>query len=251
VETRSKKSKKKKEFFKSHGLQLEPSPLETLTPALNLILNRSYDIPHSEWKGLGRLLQDLLMDMILTPRGQREYSFLFQQFTRPAGWPRIQSPKNHRGSWSLSEHGRSIVLTPLVLRCNATPAWFKPSYLVQARHSLGFLQSFTKQDLSTEDLIIYAYSVFASTASAISSVKNYPACPIESFHKMVLYGRRIFQGLVRAASHNFETDSVQNNEWNKKLSVPNIHSALHFSEFAAEYGPPMNCNVLPGELKHK
>lgn len=94
--------KKRKEFFKSHCLQLEPSPLETLTPALDIISSRSYDIPHSEWKGLGRLLQDLLIEMILAPQGQREYSFLFQQFARPAGWRRIQSPKNHRGSWSLS-----------------------------------------------------------------------------------------------------------------------------------------------------
>jgi hypothetical protein len=67
---------------------------------------------------------------------------------------------------------------------------------------------------------------------------------------MVLYGR-VFQGLVRAASYDFSTNFVQSNEWNNKLSVPNVHSALHCSEFAAEYGPLMNCNVLPGELKHK
>jgi hypothetical protein len=68
---------------------------------------------------------------------------------------------------------------------------------------------------------------------------------------MILHGRRVFQGLVRAATHDFSTNSVQNNEWNNKLRVPNVHAALHFSEFVAEYGPLMNCNVLAGELKHK
>ena len=84
---------------------------------------------------------------VLTPQGQREYSFLFQQFSRPVGWPRNQSPKNHRGSWSLSELGRSIVLTPLVLRSNAIPSWFKSGYLAQARHSLRFLRSSAKRNL--------------------------------------------------------------------------------------------------------
>lgn len=40
-------SRKRKEFFRFNGLQLESSPLETLTSALNMALSRSYDIPHS------------------------------------------------------------------------------------------------------------------------------------------------------------------------------------------------------------
>jgi hypothetical protein len=72
------------EFWRSHGLQPEPSYLQFLTPALDLVLSRAFDIPHSEWKGLGRVMQDLLFEVILTPTGQREYASAFRQFITPA-----------------------------------------------------------------------------------------------------------------------------------------------------------------------
>ena len=31
-----------------------------------------------------------------------------------------------------------------------------------------------------------------------------------------------------------------------RIKLPNVHVGLHFAEFAAEYGPLMNCNVLAG-----
>lgn len=37
----------------------------------------------------------------------------------------------------------------------------------------------------------------------------------------------------------------------KCTKLPNLHVALHFAEFAAEYGSIMSCNVLCGERKHK
>ncbi|OJJ85302.1 uncharacterized protein ASPGLDRAFT_1440278 [Aspergillus glaucus CBS 516.65] len=37
----------------------------------------------------------------------------------------------------------------------------------------------------------------------------------------------------------------------KYTRLPNVHVALHFAEFAAEYGSIMSCNVLCGECKHK
>jgi hypothetical protein len=36
-----------------------------------------------------------------------------------------------------------------------------------------------------------------------------------------------------------------------RIKLPNVHVGLHFAEFAAEYGPLMNCNVLAGEKRHK
>jgi len=36
-----------------------------------------------------------------------------------------------------------------------------------------------------------------------------------------------------------------------RVKLPNVHVGLHFAEFATEYGPLMNCNVLAGEKRHK
>jgi hypothetical protein len=75
---------------------------------------------HSEWKGLGSKLQHLLMEEILTPSvGVSGYVAAFQHFRFPPSWPRIRSPRTRLRSWSLSEHGRAILLVPLILRCNA------------------------------------------------------------------------------------------------------------------------------------
>ena len=98
------KSEREK-FWKANGLLPDPSPLEDLCPALDLILSRPYDIPHSEWKGLGKNLQELLMESILTPLGLSSYMSAFQHFPVPDDWPQIQNPRTHLGSWSLSEHG--------------------------------------------------------------------------------------------------------------------------------------------------
>ena len=64
-------------------------------PALDLVLSRSCDIPHSEWKGLSRILQDLLFDVILTPRGRAGYESAFRTFIYPSSWPCIQNPESH------------------------------------------------------------------------------------------------------------------------------------------------------------
>ena len=79
-------------------MQQDCSPLEAFAPYLDLILTQTYDIPHSEWKGLDQLLQQLLFDAILSRTGQEQYTTAFQHFVAPAGWPCIQSPKTHLGS---------------------------------------------------------------------------------------------------------------------------------------------------------
>jgi hypothetical protein len=91
------KSEREK-FWKTNGLLPDPSPLEDLCPALDLILSRPYDIPHSEWKGLGKNLQELLMESILTPLGLSSYMLAFQHFAVPDDWPQIQNPRTHLGS---------------------------------------------------------------------------------------------------------------------------------------------------------
>ncbi|PYH93714.1 hypothetical protein BO71DRAFT_278728, partial [Aspergillus ellipticus CBS 707.79] len=61
------------QFLSSKGLLPHPSPLELLAPSLDLVLSRPYDIPHSDWKGLGLRLQSFML-RILNPQGTKKYS---------------------------------------------------------------------------------------------------------------------------------------------------------------------------------
>jgi hypothetical protein len=228
-----------RDFWKLNGFASKPSPLEALTPALDLILSRTYDIPHSEWKGLGRNLHQLLIDSILTPSGISGYVSAFQHFPFPADWPRIQNPKTHFGSWSLSEHGRAILITPLILRCYATLAWFKKPYLSSASRVLRSLS--TNSTLSSKDLVVYAYACYATAVSAVSMLTYFSPTDLQS---IVETGREAYQKLIEASIENTALSD-------SRLRLPNVHVALHFPEFAAEYGPLMNSNVLAGEKKHK
>jgi hypothetical protein len=238
-----------KDFWRENGLLPKPSPLESLTPALDLILGRPYDIPHSEWKGLGGILHDLLFECILTPRGQSAYQLAFQHFVGPVGWPHIQSPSTHRGSWSLSEVSRAMILTPLTLRCNAEDFWFKPAFLREVGRTLLFLQPTNGRQLSPHDLVVHAYAILASTVSTMSVCSSQSTAEFISIRSIVLRGRRIFQGLVQAAV-NSQTGQKKEN-WKKKFSLPNVHVGLHFAEFSVHFGPLMNSNVLSGETRHK
>jgi hypothetical protein len=88
----------------------------SISPVLNLIFGRGYNIPHSEWRGIGRILYGILLDSVLIKAGQTEYIKAMQSFPFLPHWPRIQS-LSHLFSWSLSETGRGILLIPLILKC--------------------------------------------------------------------------------------------------------------------------------------
>ena len=56
------------------GLSTEDSPLVTIFPALDISRSRPSDPTHSEYAGITKLLHSLLMDAILTPIAQKEYT---------------------------------------------------------------------------------------------------------------------------------------------------------------------------------
>lgn len=182
------------EFFRSHGLQKQISPLEELVPSLDVTLGCAYDIPHSEWKGLGQSLQKVLCDSILNSHGLQAYYAAFQKFIIPVQWSRIQSPQ-HQRSWSLSENGRAILLTPLILRCNATKHWFRPQYLERVSVIISSIEE--GSSLDTWKWTIHAYSLFATAITTLSSTQSVCADEIK---KSAILSRRIFQGLMIAAS---------------------------------------------------
>lgn len=192
-------------YLRSFGLRASQSPLQALAPALDLTVTCAYDIPHSEWKGLGQTLQKLLCEGILTSQGLQSYYRAFQAFVPPIQWPRIQSPQ-HQRSWSLSENGRAILLVPLILRCNATATWFRKPYLEKAQLTLHPFQK-PGQPLATWELVIEAYALFAASTSVLSSVAVTSPSKV---HCSTLQGRDAFQRLILAAS-NVATANLTSN----------------------------------------
>jgi hypothetical protein len=193
---------RRNKYWTSKGLLPNTSPLEQLTPALDLILAQTYDTPHSEWKGLGKILHRLLNKSILTSSGLSRYVSAFQRFVTPVDWPHIQSPETHLKSWSMSECGRALILAPLILRCNADQSWFRSPFLHQAQLLLKPLDP--SGVLSSVDLIVRAYALFADATFAVSMPLYFQ---VTDLHRIVLQGRDAFQRLIRAAKETVEETS--------------------------------------------
>lgn len=278
----------KRRFTEETGIRMESPAVAKLAPALDLIQSRAYDAPHSEWRGLGRILQGFLMTSILSKRGATAYFKAFQHFPFPPGWKRIQSPAFYIWSWSLSEAGRATLLTPLILRSQSTIGWYR----------LPFLQAVEKQvqgtGLTPMNIIIRCFACVAQSNTLVGS-QRYTDPAI--LHELVLEGRKLYQQLISCAvpvegfhrdegigADDTDDDTVlhemlpdasdedlpQRNpraktkvtdkrvrkgnkfkKFKKLLNLPNVHAGLHLAEDASEYATVMNSNVLAGELKHK
>lgn len=64
----------------------------TILPALDIIKSRPADAAHSELGGLTKMLHLLLIDQVLTPKGNIKYVKALRAFSRPNSWRSIQSP---------------------------------------------------------------------------------------------------------------------------------------------------------------
>lgn len=104
-------------FLSEHGLKPECSVLQTMLPALDIVMSFPPDPAHSEYFGLIRNLYPLLLTKILTAKAVKEFAVVFNDFSFPQGWGRIQSPTVHMKSWSISECGRASIVVPIMLRC--------------------------------------------------------------------------------------------------------------------------------------
>ena len=194
--------KDQKLFVQNTGIKIDASPITSLAPALDIILSRAYDAPHSEWRGLGRILQNFLLTAILSKKGSTAYLKAFQSFPFPPGWPRIQSPNSYIYSWSLSEAGRATVLTPLILRKHATISWFRLSYLQGAE------RVFNAREAGTTSIraIVKAFGVIALANTLVGSQR-------ESYHgkvhQVVLEGRQAYKNLIHSAMRTAEGFGIQ------------------------------------------
>ena len=173
---------------KDTGIRLESPPVAKLCPALDLIQARAYDAPHSEWRGLGRILQSYLMTNILSKRGGTMYLRAFQNYRFPPGWQRIQSPVFYIWSWSLSEAGKATLLAPLILRTHASVSWFR----------LPFLHAIEKKIIGIPPMraIIRAFGLIALSNTLVGSQRYTDPAVL---HQHVLEARKAYQDLITCA----------------------------------------------------
>ena len=190
-------------------------------------------------------------------------------------------------SWSLSEAGKATVLTPLILRTQATTTWFRLPYLQAVEKNMTV-------ESSPLRAIVKAFGLIARSNTLVGSQRY-----IEPglLHECVLESRRAYQALILCASaegsgkvgafneeeEGDEEDGVleevlsnaadsesegevlpqriskskrrgrppKGNKFDKLLKLPNVHAGLHLAANAEHYATVMNSNVLAGELKHK
>ena len=180
-------------FMRERGMRLNPSPIVELAPALDLVLSRPYDTPHSEWRGLGRLLQSLLFEAILTKNGGLAYLKAFQGYLFPPGWARIQSPMYYIWSWSLSEAGRASILLPLILRSHARVGWFRLPFLQAVRRQFRN----DERTLTPMQWIIHSYGVIAEANTIVGSQGYSNPDTIE---RWMIQSRECFQTLMICAN---------------------------------------------------
>jgi hypothetical protein len=119
------------------------SALLQQTPALDVIMSRPADAAHSEFAGIAKQLQLLLVEAILSPHGQRLYAAELRRFPFPPGWARLQSPVHHLQSWRMQESGRAAIITPMLLRCWLRDSHIRESFIRAAKHVL--LKGMVKQ----------------------------------------------------------------------------------------------------------
>jgi len=177
-------------------IQQAAPPIAELAPALDLILGRAYDPPHSEWRGIGRVIYGILLQNILTTAGQQEYIKAMQTMPFPGGWPRIQSPL-HLFSWSLSETGRAVILIPLILRCYGKNYWYKMPFIQNLSLHVGVHPCISSMSSPVSSLVL----LFTHIARSISFTGAQTRNPISAsqVHDLILECRRSCMLLIDCA----------------------------------------------------
>lgn len=116
--------KKRDDYSVATGIDVRTVPLQLISPALDIIVTRPTDPAHSEYGSISTLLHKLLLEAILKPAAQIKYARILRSFPFLPGWGRLQSPLNHLGSYSLSEHTRWSIIIPVLLRM-----WLRDKYI--------------------------------------------------------------------------------------------------------------------------
>ncbi|KAI9875527.1 MAG: hypothetical protein M1830_008388 [Pleopsidium flavum] len=188
-------------FYKEWGMKEKPSPLEKISPALDIIQTRPLDPAHSELAGISRALQRLLFSAILTQAGQQAYVAELRIFPFPPGWGRLQSPLYHLESYRMSELARASIIIPVLLRCWLRHQFVERSYLMCAERV--FRDIMVEYEISAVDAIVFSFAMVAKSnclllsQSLTSEIRGQLAAQVR-------LGRKCYQLLHEAAAQTIE-----------------------------------------------
>ncbi|MCJ1360231.1 MAG: hypothetical protein MMC33_010234 [Icmadophila ericetorum] len=187
----------KTEYCRATGLSEKPSPLEKISPALDLGRSRPGNPAHAEYAGMGKRLQDLLFEAILMNRAQEAYVRVLQNFKFLAGWPRFQSPVTNLDSWRMQEAARSLIVTPVLLRTWLTADKVRPRFLEAIEKLLPKIMK--KMGFDAVDTIVYLFHQFAVSGTAIVS-REMPEDQRKHMEEILIRARRGIQKMYEAAA---------------------------------------------------
>ena len=219
--------RRQRTFVQETGIRIEPPAVARLAPCLDLILSRAYDAPHSEWQGLGRILQSFLVTAVLNKKGSASYLKAFQTFRFPPGWPRIQSPTFYIWSWSLSEAGRASILLPLILRRYASASWFRFAYLQATGRVFGHETTAVRAITKAFGVIAYANTLVGSHRYTYHG----------RLHEAIVEGRQAYQDLINCAIQSaeaFRREPSAEREANEEAELNEVDGELDENEALLE-----------------
>ena len=224
-------------LLREYGLSSRQTPLFNIAPSLNLDAFFPSDPCHSEYAGISKLAHSLLVDTILSKKGQDRYSWHLRRFQFPAGWARLQTPINHLNSYQLQEHARASVILPLLLRIFLKESWIAP----------GFRSTLSKSYTSPIDEIVRVFARIAKSNSVLVS-KKLTQEDRKNLLDIIQNARLGLQALIEVAA---ASDKRKEAEYRRMKIRPNMHVGIHYPQQAEEYSLPYNSNVLAGENKHR
>lgn len=230
-------SSKQDALLRDYGLSSRQTPLFTIAPSLNLDTFFPSDPCHSEYSGISKLAHSLLVDTILSKKGQERYSWQLRQFQFPAGWGRLQSPINHLNSYQLQEHARASVILPLLLRCFLKESWIAPAYW----------SILSKKYKSPIDEIVRVFAQIARSNTVLTSRKLTKE-DRKNLLEIIQSARLGLQALLEVAA---ASDKRKGDEYRRMKIRPNMHIGIHYPKQTQEYAVPNNNNSLPGENHHR
>jgi len=117
-------AKERQDYCSQWGMTTKPPTLDTIAPALDIVMTRAPDAAHSEFQGMTQLMHNLLIKAILTSAGVKQYAQMLRTWKFPAGWNRLQSPVHYLGSYNLSAHARWSIIIPGLLNF-----WLEEKYV--------------------------------------------------------------------------------------------------------------------------
>ncbi|KAI9848827.1 MAG: hypothetical protein M1837_006343 [Sclerophora amabilis] len=186
----------RKKFFGDVGMRDLQTPLISIAPALDIVRSRPANVAHSEYRGLGKISQELLFTAILTPAAQSQYTSEFQRFPFPPGWARIQSPKRHLKVWSMSEAGRAVIVTPVLLRFWLRPRHMQPKYRLAIERE--FASEMAELRLQAKDMVVRCFALLAKSASLVGRL-SLTADDRNEIGPKIREARRALQRLLECA----------------------------------------------------